>query len=137
MSDKIDTAVRSVKAMNTEIVQWENRLQFVQDEVKRLNQTRDTLQAEIERKTADYNVYMAQRDSETKKIRQDSMDSAAQLAMDKAEFQGILQQFQKDRAAFEHEKMGVDSEKSKVQGQKDSIRGFITAVQRAMSLLDL
>lgn len=137
MSDKVDMAVRSLKTVNTEIVQWENRLQFVQDEVKRLTQTRDGMQAEIDKKSTDYNVYMAQRDTESKKIRQDATDAQMQLAKDKEEFQKILKDFQKERQECIGQKQALDAQSLQVKTKLENIQHFIMAVQRAISVLGL
>jgi phage-related protein len=137
MSEKMDVAVRGVKEMNMEIVQWENRLQFVQDEVKRLNASKEAMQGEIDKKTADYNIYMAQRDAETKKIRQDVTDDRAQMDKDKAEFHKIVQQFQKEKQGVLEAKQTHEVEKAKNEAQLNNIRQFIIAVQRASSLLGL
>ena len=135
MAQELSTALKAAKDIDRNLTVAENRLQFVQDEVKRLTATRDAMQAEIEQKTSNYNIYIAQRDSETKKIRQDTVDGTEQLAKDKAEFQDILKQFQKDKALSEGGKSENEAERGKIKAQKEAIQGFITAVQRACSLL--
>jgi len=137
MSDKIDTAVRSMKAVGTEITQWENRLDSVRAEHDRTLKAKEALQAEIDRKTSDYQIFIAQRDSETKRIRQSTMEDSEQLAKDKKEFSDILAQFKKDKSNFEHEQNSTSAEWGKIKAQKEAIQGFISAVQRALGLLGL
>lgn len=137
MSDKIQAAVRGIKAIDSEIVQWENRLEFVKNETERLTKTRDALQAEIDKKTADYQIYLSQKDVESKKIQQDALDGQTQLAKDKAEFQNILKAFQKERQDFLGQKQEVDAQALQAKAKLDNIQQFIMAVQRAISVLGL
>lgn len=137
MSDKIQTAIRGVKAMDAEIVQWENRLQFVQDEVKRLNAVKDTLQAEIDQKTTDYNIYLAQRDSETKKIRQETVDLRMQFDKDRAEFASMLQTFQREKEELKHGQQILEAEQGKAKAKMDSVETFIMALKRDLSVLGI
>jgi len=137
MNDKVETATRSLKAVGTEITQWENRLQFVKDEHDRLSKAKDALQAEIDRKSADYAIFISQRDAESKKMREDVLHEREQMNADKAEFQKILQQFQNDKNTHLEAVSGFAADKQKVQAQIDNIRQFIIAVQRASGLLGL
>jgi len=137
MNDKVETATRSLKAVGAEITQWENRLQFVKDEHDRLSKAKDALQAEIDRKSADYAIFISQRDAESKKMREDALHERDQMAADKAEFQKILQQFQNDKNTHLEAVSGFAADKQKVQAQIDNIRQFIIAVQRASGLLGL
>lgn len=137
MPQELTAALKAAKDIDRNLTVSENRLQFVTDEVKRLTATRDAMQAEIDQKAANYNIYIAQRDAETKKIRQDTLESTDQLAKDKKEFQDILKQFQNDKASVDHDKNANEAERGKIKAQKEAIQGFITAVQRACSLLGL
>ena len=135
MSDKVDTAVRSLKAVGTEITQWENRLDYVKGEVERATKTRDALQAEIAKKSEDYNVWMGQQDAEVKKGRADLLIEQQQLAKDKADFMTILKQHQNDKASLEQQKQELEVQKLKHAGSVDNVQQFITAVRRASGLL--
>ena len=137
MSEKIATAMRGVKAVDAEIVQWENRVQFVQDEVKRLTQTKDNLEADIARKQSDYQVYVSAKDADSKKLRQDALDERAQMDKDKAEFQAILSAFKAEKDSFADTKKSVDDGKANVEERMNAIRQFVIAVQRACTLLGL
>jgi len=127
----------AVKETNAELTRWENRKGFLEDEIKRLMQTKETLQEEIDRKSADYNIYISQRDAESKKIRQDVLDEQATLAEQKAEFQAVLKTFQNEQALFAKEKETVQNQNARFEQQMNNIRQFIIAVQRASSLLGL
>lgn len=125
------------KRQTAEEVQWENRVAYQKGEHDRLVKAKETLQSEIDRKTSDYSIYVSQKDAESKKIRQDALDSQEQLAKDKQEFQGILQDFQKQKAEFSEAQKGKDNDRAKVEAQMNNIREFVIAVQRACSLLGL
>lgn len=122
---------------NRELVLAENKLQSVQDEILKAQKTRDTLQSQIEQKTADYNIYMAQRDTETKNIRQATLENANQLVKDKAEFTAIAQAFQKEKEEFKRENQILEADRTKVKAQMDSIQSFITALKRDLSVLGI
>lgn len=137
MPQELTAAMKTAKEIERSLVQNENRLAYVQDEVKRLNTTKETMQAEIDRKTADYNIYIAQRDTDSKKMRQDVFDGQEQLAKDKAEFQKILVQFQKDKQVHLESVQGFEVNKTRNEAQMNNIREFVIAVQRACSLIGL
>lgn len=137
MSSELSTALKTAKDIEKQLTVAENRLAYVQDETKRLVATREKQQAEIDQKTADYNIYISQRDTDSKKMRQDVLDGQTQLDKDKVEFQGILQSFQTEKRAYESAREGFSNEQKKTGAQMDNIRQFIIAVQRASSLLGL
>jgi len=136
MIEKTQTAVRD-KAQDAEFTRLDNKKQFMEDEVKRLTQTRDELQEKIDSQMANYNMYIAQRDSESKKFRQEVLDEKSTLESEKAEFQAVLEQFKKDKAVLAEQKSGFEREREKSVAEKDNIRQFVIAVQRACSLLGL
>lgn len=137
MVQELSEAVKAVKDMDKKLVVAENRLAYVEAECKRLAIARDAMQAEIDKKTSDYTIYVAQRDQESKKIRQDTLDGQNQLIKDKEEFQGILKQFQKERQSFLAEKQHGDAQALQVKAKMEGIQNFIIAVQRAISVLGL
>lgn len=137
MAQELSVAMKTAKDIEKQLVVSENRLAYVQDEVKRLTQSRESIQAEIAKKTADYDVHIALRDSESKKIRKEASDAQDQMSKDKAEFQTILSQFQKDKAAFEYEKNNCSGELAKIKAQQENIRQFVISVQRAITVLGL
>lgn len=124
------------KSKTAEEVQWENRIAFQKSEHDRLVKAKDMMQAEIDKKTVDYNVYLAQKDTDSKKSRQEVQDQTEQLLKDKQEFQAILQSFQMEKSAYLAEKSNTSKELAKANQKMDDIKGFIAAVQRAMTLLD-
>lgn len=134
---EMTVALKTAKEIERALTQHENRLAYVQEEVKRLTATRDSIQEEINKKSADYDVYIGKRDADSKKIRQDALDEQTQLSKDKAEFQAILQAFQKDKQIHLESKQGSENEKKKIDQQRNDVREFIIAVQRASSLLGL
>jgi type II secretory pathway component PulM len=137
MSHEMTTAMKTAKTIEKELVQNENRLAYVQDEVKRLNLAKDAQQAEIDKKTADYNIYISQRDAESKKIRLDVLAEREQLDKDKQEFNAILRDFQNQKVAFADQSRIVAEQNAKHEEQMNNVRSFVIAVQRACSLLGL
>lgn len=137
MPQELTAAPKTSKELDKALVHSENRLAYAQDELKRVQQTRDTLQTEIDRKMADYNIFIAQRDAESKKIREDVLAERDQLAKDKKEFQEILQQFQKDRQVHLQSVQEFQVNKDRNEAQMNNIREFVIAVQRACSLIGL
>lgn len=137
MAQELSAAMKTAKDIERQLTVAENRLAYVQDECKRLGTTRDAQQAEIDRKTADYNIYISQRDTDSKRMRQDVLEERAQMDKDKVDFQALLIQFQKDKQGLEQVRHDFEVEKAKNVTQTENIRQFIIAVQRACSLLGL
>lgn len=134
---EMTTALKTAKELERNLVQHENRLAFTQDEVKRLTATKDSLQDEIAKKSADYDLYIGKRDADSKKMRQSILDEQTKLDASKHEFQTLLAAFAKERQAHMESIQGADNEKKKIERQQNDVRQFIIAVQRASSLLGL
>jgi len=81
-------------------VVYQNRIDFLKAEHDRLEKSKDQLVSEIDRKTKDYELYMAQKDGESKRIRADVLASQEQLMKDKSEFQAILNGFKENKEQF-------------------------------------
>lgn len=125
------------KRQTAEEVQWENRIAYQKGEHDRLLKAKESLQAEIDRKSSDYAIHMAQVDSTSKKLRQDTLDGNNQLSRDKADFQEVLKEFQKQKQEFIDSQKETDSLKVQNEAKMNNIKEFIIAVQRACSLLGL
>jgi hypothetical protein len=134
---EMTVAMKTAKDIERSLVQSENRLAFAQQEEKRLKQANETLQAEIDKKSSDYSLFMGQKDAESKKLRADALAEREQMDKDKVEFQGMLKTFQKEKQGLEGEKMALKVEEAKLAKQKSDVRDFITAVQRACSVINL
>lgn len=137
MSNPATVAAQSLKTIGNEITVWENRLEFAKTEVEKNTRTRDALQAEIDKKTADFAAYISQRDAENKKMHTDILADRDKLNADKAEFQDILKQHQQEKASLAEEKRDFESQKLKHAGTIDNVQQFITAVKRASGLLGI
>jgi chromosome segregation ATPase len=137
MTEQLTMAAKNLKNLGTEITQWENRLEFVKSEAQKATSARDAINAEIERKSNDYSIYVTQRDLELKKRNADIQASVEQLQKDKEEFQGILNQHRQNQLALDAEKLEFESRKSKHDGQVQNVQEFITAVRRASGLLGI
>jgi len=131
------TATRDLKSVGSEITQWENRAEVVKTEVERLNQTRDALSAQIDKKSSDFNVYMSQKDAEIKRERAALVADREQFSKDKAAFQEILVQHKNDKAALENQKRDLDIQKLRHEASKKNVQEFTTAVRRAVGLLGI
>lgn len=127
----------STKQEQAQEVIYQNRIDFLKTEHDRLFKAKEALSSEIGRKTTDYELYMGQKDAESKRLRQDALDSQEQLAKDKAEFQGILKQFQSDKSALEKEQHDLNTDRVKVCSRLEQIGHFIQAVQRDITVLGL
>lgn len=137
MPQELTTALKTAKDIERSLVQHENRLAYVQDELKRVTQSKDAMQAEIDRKAADYNIYIAQRDTDSKKMRQEIVDERTKLDGEKKQFQDILVQFQKEKQGYLDSVHAFETNKTRNEAQMNNIREFVIAVQRACSLLGL
>ena len=137
MTEQLTMAAKNLKNLGTEITQWENRLEFVKSEAQKATSARDAINAEIERKSNDYSIYVTQRDLELKKRNADIQASVEQLQKDKEEFQGILNQHRQNQLALDAEKQEFESRKSKHDAQVQNVQEFITAVRRASGLLGI
>jgi hypothetical protein len=137
MPQEMTVAMKTAKEIEKNLTVAENRLAYVQEECKRFAATKENLQGEVDKKVADYNMYVAAKDAETKKLRQDVFQEREQMEKDKVEFQSILQKFKLEQNALASAKEEFDNDKRKTGAQVDNIRQFIIAVQRASSLLGL
>jgi chromosome segregation ATPase len=135
MAQELSTALKTAKSIEKELTVAENRLAYVQEEVKRLTASKEAIQDDLAKKSADYELYIGKRDADSKKMRQDVLDERAQLERDKVEFQTILQTLKQDKQAHESSKEEVVNLKKRNEATKSNIDQFIIAVQRAFSLL--
>lgn len=135
MAQELAVAMKAGKEIEKQLTVAENRLAYVQEECKRLTTSKESLQADIEKKSSDYALYISQKDAEWKKVRQDALDEQEQTNKDKAEFQNILLKFKVEQNALAASREEFENDKRKTGAQVENIRQFITAVQRACSLL--
>lgn len=134
---QVHEAVKNLKTIGSEVTVWENRLEYAKTEVAKQNAARDTLTAEIEKKSADFSVYISQRDAEAKKMRSDALAEKEKLESNKAEFQEILRQHQIDKSAFEEQKRDLEIQKLRHASQIQNVQEFVTAIRRAVGLLGI
>jgi chromosome segregation ATPase len=137
MASELGTALKSAKEVDRQLTVAENRFAYVQEEIKRATENKEKLNSEITVKKAEYDMYIAGKDAEWKKVRQDVLDERAQLDKDKVEFQGILQKFKLEQNALASDRETFENDKRKTGAQVENIKQFVMAVQRACSLLGL
>lgn len=116
---------------------YQNRIDYLKVEHDRLLKAKDQLSDEISHKGTQYELYMGQRDAESKRLRADALAAQEQLAKDKSEFQAILKDFQESKQLAEKELHDLNAEKFKVASRMEQIGHFIQAVQRDITVLGL
>lgn len=118
-----------------ELTALENRIAFETNKMKDLQKQSEKLQSDISEKRTQYELFMNQRDAETKKAHNDILADREKLESDKAEFVKILNDLNTQKNKLEADKHAFESEKQKIQGLKDNLDGCITAIRRAVSLI--
>lgn len=132
-----NTAIRDMKSVGSDIVREENKLEALKSEVQKLSMARDAIQAEIDRKSSDFNIYMSQKDAETKKSRADMLLEKEQLMKDQSDFQDILKQHKGSQSSLEEQKRLFEIEKLRFVSTTSNVQEFITTVRRAYGLLGI
>lgn len=137
MSAQMTEAMKSAKTIQAEMTQWENRLDVLRSDHERLSKAKDALQADIDRKTSDYEVFIAARNSDIAKLREETDNQAKELARQKEEFKTILSNFHKEKQAFEAQNHSLAGERASLEKRNAAVNDFIIAVQRALTVLGL
>lgn len=132
---EVKEAVKNLKTIGSELTIWENRLEVAKTELQKAQQARDALQAEIDKKTTDFNLFMSNRDADNKKERAKIVEEHETVERLKAEFQGILKAHQAEKAGLEQAKREFDIQKLRHDKKVNDVNEFITAVRRASGLL--
>jgi chromosome segregation ATPase len=135
MSQQMTEAMKSAKTISQEMTQWENRLESTKSEHESLKRQSALLQGEMDQKRLEFSVFISDRN----KAIQDGFTKIAEerrvLESQQAEFAGILDAHNKEKAALVQEKSDFDKEKRTVLGIKNNVDGFIQAVRRAYTLI--
>lgn len=134
---EVRDAVKNLKTVGSELTVWENRLDIAKAECEKNQKMRDALQAEIDKKTSDFGIYIAQRDAENKKTHSEVLEAREKLESDKSEFQMILKQHQQDKAALDSQKHEFEIQRLKHASTVENVQQFILAVRRASGLLGI
>ena len=129
--------IRSPKAVGTELTQLENRLETVKEEVKKKTEMRDALQADIDKRTNDFGMYINQRDSEAKNMRRDLLAEKEEFNKQKSEFHEILTKHSESKVSLENEKRELEIQKLKFEATTKNVGEFIQAVRRSVGLLGI
>lgn len=132
---EVKEAVKNLKTIGSELTIWENRLEVAKTELQKAQQARDALQAEIDKKTTDFNLFMSNRDADNKKERAKIVEEHETVERLKGEFQGILKAHQAEKAGLEQAKREFDIQKLRHDKKVNDVNEFITAVRRASGLL--
>ena len=132
-----EATVHASKAVGAEITRWENKLEEVKAQVEKQTQVRDALVAEIESKTNNFEIYMAGRTNEDKRVKAEIAASREQLVKDQSEFQAILLEYRNEKNAVESERKHLELEKVRHAGSVQNVQEFVTAIRRAVGLLGI
>lgn len=130
-------AVRDIKEVGKAITQEENRLEQVKEEILKKTEALNAISAEINRKSSDFTIYMAQKDAELKKGRADMLVEREQLQTEKNEFMQIMNAHKTAKAEMENQKKDFEIQKLRFDATSQNVREFITAVRRASRLLGI
>jgi hypothetical protein len=135
MSEKTGVAIQSMKAAQTEMVQWENRIEAIKQTYGNLQRQAEILQATMDQKRSDFENYISTREKQVR----EAMDKVSQdrliLDTQREEFKGILAVHEKDKMNLIQEKQQYERDKSAFSGRQQLINDFIQAVRRAYNVL--
>ena len=129
----VDTQV--AKAKQSEIVRWENRLEYLRNEHTNLTKLKEQTQQTIDAKRSEYEIYIGSRERDlrdrTEKLAQDRKAFEAQQEA----FKAMLNTHQLEKNALASEKSDFDKEKQVIGGKRQGVNDFIQAVRRAYNVL--
>lgn len=135
MSEKTAIAIQGMKAAQTEMVQWENRIEAQKQEYNNLKRQSDILQEQINSKRVDFESYISGREKELRdKLSKHETDQST-LDRQREEFKLLLSEHQKEKTNLTHEKMEFEKAKSALTGRSQLVNDFIQAVRRAYNVL--
>ena len=126
-----------VKELGKRITQEENKLEQVSKELETKLATKNAIEAEITKKTTDFEVYMSQRDAENKRMRTEINAQRDDLNKQKEEFQEILRGQVQEKTRFSEEKKMFEIQKLRHEASTRGVQEFILAVRRAVNLLGI
>ena len=130
METKAQTTVKAVKELGGEVSAWEHRVSFLQSEAEGLKKRNDQIKKEIESALSIAQQELDRKRDLAKKEKEKTDAELIALEAQKAEFQGILTVFKKERTEFEREKDRTLDLQKDAQRLKEKASNFILFVRR-------
>jgi chromosome segregation ATPase len=133
--NQMSEALKSAKTLQTELTQWENRVEHARNEHENLKRQSEILQGEIDQKRTEYQNYIS---THEKQIRE-GLDTIAKgnttLEAQRNEFKTILETHDKEKSKLAFDKAEFVKEKSRTDGKRQLVEDFIQAIRRAYNVL--
>jgi chromosome segregation ATPase len=122
--------VQAIKELGHNVSAWEGRVMQLQMESESLKRKNDEVKKEIESSIALAQQELDKRreiaSSECQKVQEEK----EKLQKDKAQFQGILENFNKDRAEYEQERQKMLNIVEDAKKMRENVVNFIVFVKR-------
>lgn len=135
MPTQMSEAMKSAKSIQTEMVQWENRLESAKSEYGNLQRNLEALKGQIDQKRSDYDTYISTREKQTREGIEAVNRDRQTLDIQQKEFADILAKHNKDKVTLAQERVTFEREKNLYNGRKTLVNDFIQAVRRAYNVL--
>ena len=132
---QMSEAMKSAKTIQSEMVQWENRLEAAKQEVGNFKRQSETLEQEIVAKRTEFASYISDRETAVRRGMESLAADRQALDAQREEFRVALDQHLKDKAALVQDRVNFEKTKSAVNGKHALINDFIQAVRRAYNVL--
>lgn len=123
------------KSKQAEIVQWENRVEYLKAEHASLMKQKEMIQQTIDAKTAEYQIYIGSREKDVR-------DRSEKLAQDQKlfesqqeEFKALLSSHQLEKNSLIADRFNFEKEKQAFSGKQQGVNDFVQAVRRAYNVL--
>ena len=135
MTTQMTEAMKSAKQIQTEMVQWENRVETLRQTGENLKRQNDILDEQMAAKRSDFQTYIASRETELRQGLSKLAEDQRTLEVQRNEFKNSLESHLKDKNGLAQEKSDWAKEKVRADGRRQSIEEFIQAVRRAYNVL--
>jgi chromosome segregation ATPase len=130
MNTKTEATVRGIKDLGGEVSAWEVRLLALQNESETIRRSNEQKKKEIESALALAQQELDRKRDQVKVELAKSREASDKLQAEKEEFQGILQEFNKEKRAFEAERSKIEDRDKDTQKLRDKLSNFIHLIKR-------
>lgn len=131
----VPQAMRSLKDVQAEMVQWENRLEMLKGEISNLTRQKESLTQEIDKKVNDAQILLSTRDNESRKKATDVQAATEALTKQKTEFATVLADFKRQQNGLIDDRNKNEEMKKSLANQKVRFDAFVINLQKAYSLI--
>lgn len=135
MTSAVPNAVRSLRDVQAEMVQWENRLEHLKGEIANMTRQKESLQAEMDKKIGDAQILLSTRDNESRKKATEVQAAQESLTKQKTEFATVLADFKRQQNGLIDERNIIEATKKSLAAQKNRFDAFVINLQKAYSLI--